>query len=385
MLAVYISPIPGVDLGTFFVLVFGYLMLHDQQNKIYRLPRTLSVLLVYTFFTTILGLTGYLYSEPVNILLRMFKYLVVMIIMIGFGFPTYFDEQIFLKYLKRASVIAVGYAMIQSVCYFLSGISLPGTFGPTKVDYTPDENTVGAASSVLEYFYRPTSFFYEPSHAAYFMCPFLCYILFVNKDLSEKKIRYTAIFMSLGILVTTSGQGLVALVTCWSIWTLKELKKFNIKAIFLLVLAIVFIILNFDVYRIVERVITTDEYSGIDARKGGYDIMKETSIFKLILGFGYGNYDQTIYYSSLAEIITCTGIIGFLLTLNMYLCIYLKGVKFQKVLVIISFLLMAGGGIFTACYLCQYLPLLFYNKWKCNGKPAHLVIVQKDRYSKIKT
>ncbi len=368
MMAVYISPIPGVDLGTFFVLVFAFLMLHDKRKKTYKLPKSLLILLVYTFLTTVIGLTGYMYSEPISILLRLFKYLLVLIIMIGVGFPTYFEEGVFMNYLRKASFIVVGYAMVQSLFYFFTGVNLPGTFGPTKVDYTPDESAVAAVSSALDYFYRPTSFFYEPSHAAYFMCPYLCYLLFINKDLSDKKIRNAAIFMSLGILVTTSGQGLVSLVACWGIWTLKELKKFNVKAIILLVLAITFIIVNFDVYKIVERVITTDEYSGIDARKGGYDIMKETSIYKLILGFGYGNYDQTIYYSSLAEIITCTGIVGLILVINMYLRIYLKGIKFQKVLVIVSFLLMAGGGVYTTCYLCQYLPLLFYNRWNCNEK-----------------
>ena len=366
MLAVYISPIPGVDLGTFLILLFMILFFLNNNRIVFRMPRSLVLLLVYTVFTTFIGITGIHYSEPASIFLRLFRYVLVLVVMVGFGFSNYFDEDIFVKYLHRASLIVAGYAMLQAVLYLIIGYTLPGTFGFTKMDYTPDD-TLGSVSSVMDFFYRPTSLFYEPSHASYFMCPYLCYLLFINKDIKDKKVRNSAIFLSLGILVTTSGQGLAALVTCWGIWTLKELKHFNLKAIFFLIIAIAIIWANFDIYRIVERVITTDDYSSIDSRRGGYDIIKETPLYKLILGFGYGNYDPTIYYSSFAEIITCTGFIGLFLTLNMYLRVFVKGVEFQKVLVLVSFLLMAGGGIYTASYLCLYLPMLFYHKWGSNS------------------
>lgn len=362
ILGQYVSPIPGIDLGTLLTLLFIWMMMIDKRRKVYKLPTTLSIVLSYTVLCTCIGLTGYLYSEPLNILTRFLRYIVLLVAMIGVGFPTYFDKELYLKYLHKTTVIVAGYAMLQSVVYFLTSIKLPNTFGPTKIVDDADV-VVGTPSSVLEYFYRPPSLFYEPSHASYFMTPYLCYLLFSDPDLKDKRQRKLVAFVSLGILITTSGQGLAVLSVCWGIWFMRQMKKFNMKAIVLFLILITFLIINFDLYRIVERVTTQDEFNAIDARSGGYDLIKTLSWKELILGFGFGNYDTSIYYSSLAEIIFCTGYVGLFFIFMMYFRAYKEGALFQKVLVIASAVLMAGGGIYNATSLCLYLPLLFSKDW----------------------
>ena len=361
MMSVYSSPIPGMDFGTFCVLIFILYMFKDRQRKSYKLPVYFSIILVYTILSTCIGLTGMLYSDFFSILLRLLRFVVVLIVMLGIGFPTYFDKELFVKYLGSATVLVAGYAIFQTLAYYIFGIEVSGIFGPTKL--TLDEDLV--PESAIDLLYRPPSLFWEPSHASYFMTPYLCYLLFYKGDFKNKKDLLLVLVVSLGILVTTSGQGLAVLSICWAYWFLISLKKLNFGLITFAIILLIVILKHFEVYDTIERVIdSSSNFNAVDARSGGYDMIKALPVTSLIFGFGYGNYDETVYYSSFADIIFCTGYIGLIFVGWMYFRLFINGVRFQKMLVLMSLLLMSGGGIYTASYLCLFLPILFYRKWE---------------------
>lgn len=71
-------------------------------------------------------------------------------------------------------------------------------------------------------FYRPSAIFLEPSHFAIYCIPVLFYNLFSDRD----KHIGGSVFISLGVLMSTSGIGLVALVAIWSLYVV--FIKFNI-------------------------------------------------------------------------------------------------------------------------------------------------------------
>lgn len=348
LLSVYISPLPGVDLGTFAVLLcFVFLFLNNKNT--FKMSMSLAVLICYTIFCTILGLSGNLYSSEFSIIMRLLRFVIMMVLVLGVGFWTYFDEKYYIKCLSIVSLIVAGYAILQYLTYNLVGIELMNVFGPVKQASELDLSDIG---------YRPPSFFLEPSSATYFMTPFLCYSLFRNNKYTRTDYIHIMI-VSLGIVVTTSGQGLFVLITCWGIWFLRQI--LNLKFTRCLLFAGIFFLVyyGFDFQYTIERIFTTDELNAVEARSGGYEILQSISIDKLILGHGFGNYDENIYYSSFAEIIFCTGIIGAILVFIMYVRFFVKGVFFQRMLVLSSFILMAGGGIYSATFLCLYLPLLF--------------------------
>ena len=328
ILGIYSSPIPGMDFGTFAVLLFAFIMLFDNRKKHFRLPGTLSAVLIYTVLCTALGLFGVLFSDFWSVLFRLLRYVIVLVIMIGIGFPTYFNKDLFIKYLGSTSILVAGFAILQTIAYYSTGIKISGIFGPTKL--TLDSTN---AETLVDLMYRPPSLFWEPSHAAYFMTPYLCYLLFSQDALNSRKGKILIAILSLGILVTTSGQGLIILAVCWGLWFLRNLKELKIGMIAFSIIFFIVVLSYFDVFATIERVIdNSGNLNAVDARSGGYDIIKATPKSDLIFGYGFGNYDETIYYSSFAEIIFCTGFVGLFLVLLLYFKAFVKGIRFQKIL-----------------------------------------------------
>ena len=100
--------------------------------------------------------------------------------------------------------------------------------------------------------------------------------------------------------------------------------------------------------------------SAIDARSTGYVSLSLLNEIQRIFGVGYGNYLETMYYTSLADILFCLGYVGLIINIVLFSKLYIKGCVFQRVLVIATCVLMLSGGIYTATYLCYYFPLIIY-------------------------
>lgn len=370
LLYIYRSPVPGVDWGTALVVLLSFSFLSGNRKHYSGMSSALIVLLLYSVVCTgvnlVIGTTNY--SSITSVITRVGRFVVVMVIMMGFGFSNHFVPEKYLRLLRGLTLFVAGYAMLQALVFRLSGVKLINVIGDINRDLA-----LTSALSEYESMYRPPSIFAEPSHASYFMVPYLCYVLFCKSssdDMMNKKLFREALFVTLGILFTTSGQGLTVLAACWGIWFLRSAKKLNFKSIFIFLCALVLLLYNFDFNSTINRVTKTEGMSAVDARQQGYLLFEQLSETYKFFGTGFGNYDDHIYYSSFAEILFCTGYIGLSLVLLLFLSPLLKGQMFQKVLAVSCVLLMAGGGIYTASYLCLYLPLLVYKGWdKVNSVP----------------
>lgn len=362
LLYIYKSPVPGVDWGTALVVLFSISFLKGSRKHDSGISLALLAILFYsigcTIINIVIGTTNY--SSLTSIITRLGRFVVVIVIMMGFGYSNHFVPKKYLKLLRGLTLFVAGYAMLQALVFRLAGVKLINVIGNVNGDLA-----LTSALGEYETMYRPPSIFAEPSHASYFMVPYLCYVLFCKPSpdsmLNKKRFR-EALFVTLGILFTTSGQGLTVLAACWGVWLLRSSKKLNFKSIAVFVIAFIFLLYNFDFHPTINRVTTTDEMNAVDARKQGYILFEQLSETYKFFGTGFGNYDDHIYYSSFAEILFCTGYIGLFLVLLLFLRPLWKGYMFQKTLAISCILLMTGGGIYTASYLCLYLPLLLYKE-----------------------
>lgn len=352
VLSIYASPIAGLDLGTACILLLSLFLF--ESKSAFQINYLLGILLLYTFATTLPALIGFNtnYSERTIILLRMMRFVLLIIIMIGFGYSNYYDERKYTKVFKVVAVFVSLYAVLQSIVFRFTGVKLRNIFGQERGGAI-FSSTLGEYESV----YRPPSIFLEPSSVTYFLTPILCYVLFSDNNTSTKRI-IISLTISAGILVSTSGQGLLVVVICWGIWGLSRLRSLSLGGVFFLLVSIFIISQNFDLGYTISRITTDDAVNAIDARSEGYELVKGMNPGSFVFGNGYGNYDESVYFSSFAEILFCTGVLGLILVLLFFLWIFIKGVAYQKVLVISCIILMLGGGIYTATYLCLYLPLL---------------------------
>ncbi len=357
ILSVYISPIPGVELGTFAVLVFTPYLLLGSSKVRFTFPLPMGIVMLYTVFCTIMALMGNEFYSPLSsIILRTGRFVFLLSVLVGFGVPTLYNQERYVKLLSNVSVVVAVYAIIQYVAYHLIGLRLPNTFGPGK---QAGGNIEGVIAE-----YRPASFLTEPSSAAYFLTPFLCYALF-SKEAKHNNLYFKkALLISFGMLCTTSGQGLIVLMVCWGIWLIRESRSLNIKRLLLFAAIGIVVLSQFDLSFTVDRITTEDSMNAVEARSEGYDLLKTIPVDELIFGKGFGNYDEEVFFSSFASIIFCTGIINLVLVGIMYLFFFFKGDSFTKMLVICSLILMIGGGVYTATFICFYYPLLLTNTKK---------------------
>ena len=371
ILSVYASPISWFDLGTFCVLVFAIFCLVDVNNLKFSMSKYLVWILVYTIATTGINLfiaNTKLYSEELSVIMRTARFAVLLVIMLGIGYGSYFDFALIKKYLRVVTLIVAWYAVAQWLFFNVTGAKLINVFAPTKQGVEFE-----SALSKYETTYRPPSLFLEPSSMAYYVMPYLCYTLFrpfVDKK-DSKQAYIDAGSITLGVICTTSGQGMLCVLAVWAIWVLRYLFTNRAKkGVPVLIAVVIIAIAVFATERVsfaFERIFTKDVAgSAVVARYHGYkEFMKLDSAYA-IFGTGYGNYDENIYFSSFSDLLFCTGLVGFLSVLFMYLRFIRKGCFYKKALAIVSLILMAGGGIYTATLLCFYLPLFFVKEEQLN-------------------
>ena len=350
--SIYSSPIPSFDFGTVVVVFFFFICLIN--NASFRLEPLLWVLIVFTFLDTIPAIIGltHAYSPVLSVLLRTLRFVILLIVLLGFGYTSFYSSSKYIGYVRVVSLLAAGYVYLQSAFFRFFGYKLRNVFGPIKGG--------GEFSSSLgeyEFVYRPPSFFLEPSHVCYFLIPFLCYVLFSKKSI-EKRDLIEAVFVTGGILLTTSGQGLIIAALCWFIWILRQLKSIKLHYLILVIFSLIILFKTVDVSYTINRVLSTDDYNAMEARSGGYRLVSEMPFAQLVFGNGFGNYPEDTFFTSYADILFCTGLVGLVCVLLFFLSLFIRGTVFQRVFIVIILTIMISGGIYTASFLCFYLPLL---------------------------
>ena len=362
ILAVYKSPIPGVDFGTFCALFsFPFTNKHIKfySNKVFWL------LLGYVLLDTVFNLLGHTehYSTTTSILMRTFRFLLMMTILPGIDREKNFDIHFFLKCLRWVTLFVCIYAILQSISFHFTGYKLINVIAPTK-------QGVVFHNSLRQYetIYRPPSIFLEPSAVTYYIVPFLCFCLFEpNYELyvNSKSGLRDAIIITIGVLATTSGQGIVVLGCLWLLFIFNLLisKKNNNKTFKIII--VITGVLTISTWSVVAysigRIFNTSGMSAVDARIVGYATLSQLNTMQKIFGSGFGNYIETIYYSSYADILFCLGYVGLALNCIYFGTLFKNGMLFQRALVIVLVILMGSSGIYTATYLCFYLPLIVYS------------------------
>ena len=186
----------------------------------------------------------------------------------------------FFKYAIRIAVLATIAIIIQFISHNVLGRTID--FRPLSL-LTTQEN-IWVRTSVdygaAGFMYRPSGFFLEPSHFFLYSFPIITVLLLsVNRD---KKDFRTALFLSLGLLLTTSGMGIAVLAGLWTLYFLvykkasdysinNVLKIINVRSI---VIIVVVLVVFYYIYRsipfiqnAVDRIFSDDDTTNaIDGR-----------------------------------------------------------------------------------------------------------------------
>ena len=124
----------------------------------------------------------------------------------------------FFKCATKIAILATIAIIIQFIAHNILGRTID--FRPLSLLVTQQNIWVRNSVNfgVAGYMFRPSGFFLEPSHFFLYSFPIITVLLLsVNRDKTNLR---TALFISLGLLLTTSGMGIAVLVGLWTLYFL---------------------------------------------------------------------------------------------------------------------------------------------------------------------
>lgn len=363
LLAVYISPIPHLDLGGFLLVLYIIYSVAGKNGYRFWVRKECKVnpWYFYVFGMTIMSLFLQLFVPlPYNlsistVLLRYFKYLLLMggLILCIRRRDLHIEDCIW----AVRGVVHFSFYMvvIQQMVYFLTGHKISNIL----LYVSMHEEYIGAGR-VTNGIFRPSALFYEPSHLAQYCLIYLVYVLFrEKKNINIKELAYVAIT----ILLTGSGIGLIvmaALVALWAFSFSSYSQKKMIITMLMIIAGVRLLFTNF-VQAILVRIFTANvEFGGnaVAARIGfGYGKWMELPIMYKLIGTGFGNLATGGYMNGMECMLNATGIIGCLFFLFMLYKTGRKAARWQRMLLLTYFVLLLGSSLFNVNYFVIFLTL----------------------------
>lgn len=157
-------------------------------------------------------------------------YAIVMIFIYIVAVNDLINLTFFLRVSCSIATLASMLILIQYVCYYLLGFHLQ--LVPTSLLLPEAEQWILGAQTGLAgitgrigTLYRPSAFFLEPSHMFLYVFPHI-FIMLLSPEKNKKKMR-KAILLSLGVVLTTSGMGLLTVVFAWLLYFAMASGKMN--------------------------------------------------------------------------------------------------------------------------------------------------------------
>ena len=262
------------------------------------------------------------------------------------------------KYIKTISMIASICVIVQYVAYLALNIHIP----MIAYDYCLEDLQYYRYKFIPGMMYRPCAFFLEPSHMAQYLMLGLALCL-LDKHTEYRK----ALIISLGMLSTTSGMGIVMLISIWGWFYFSQVhqnKKDKFRILFLgamVALVVTSIAISIPgIQRILARIFgsfgnETSSYNAINGRLFWWDTyISSLKGPDLIYGRGSATLPEN-YLTGFMEVLYAYGIIGVFLYYNMLLYFLHKSNNALSSCIIILI-----GGLMYFANLTGFIYNIFY-------------------------
>ena len=349
------------------VLMLAILVIYLFTTKyitITPLGKFPALLIIYILVVTSLNLMfGQKFSPKTDIFLRMGRYCLYLFIVFFLGNNSANYDQLMRLYRVIAYAASI-YIILQTILFHGARIYLPNRIGGSI--YTNVSSTM----------YRFRSFYSEPADLGYGLSPFIACSLFgKNYKKDPTKTNYMdALLVSVGIVLSTSGQGIFCIAIIWAIWILKRFFVDGIKTrdavlILFAIVAIVVLYATGILEYALNRADSTGEGSAVDARASGYVTLSLLSPLQKIFGAGFGNfvvennfnleiYYNSANYSTIAEFLFTLGIIGTIIWVLFFIYLFQKSTVCGRVLILAILFLSVLGCPMTGKHFPMWLTLI---------------------------
>ena len=294
-------------------------------------------------------------------------------------FSGYINVRLVVKYAAWIGIVATGFIVIQYGFYYV--LHHPINFEPYRL-LLPANSRWIVTIKYGRKLYRPSGFFLEPSHIFLYTFPIITFLLLSpNLNIWKKRV---AIILSIGVVLSTSGMGIFAVVGIWALYLLtngnvnlnaKQLTKkiFSVRTFIMFILIIVIVIIAFTEVPFfrsaVLRIFAPGDGENVSAIAGrtrrASNYVQNIEGFSSIL-FGTAGVNNDLDFSTSGFFATYIrwGIIGLVLSYAFYIegVIKLKGPYywFSILVLILSFFTAHTHGTFYMMYFAAYLANGYY-------------------------
>ena len=249
------------------------------------------------------------------------------------------------SYIIRITILASIIVLAQTVVHYAIGYHIPCIYFPGILDTLKEQYFSGIYTGVSRWggMYRPCAFFLEPAHMAQYSFVGLLLALFSDDVPMKKKI-----VISVGILATSSGIGILCTSLCWILWAyitkvdgsfLDKLVNFSKYAI--LGTIVYYMLLQIPYFKNAVNRFTVKEdgeYNAVDGRLFFWDrYIGDASTSQLLWGFGYDALPDS-FFTGMMTVLYAYGYVGIILFYASLLILLfgLKGISRYIILIYIG-------------------------------------------------
>lgn len=336
---------------------------------------------IYVLLNHMVG-DRYIYDTSVTKTVNIISFFLIMIIC-AVVFSDRKTRKYYFEYLENVAIIMALVVMFQVVIYYLFGNPITNDRSflfPFKSMFSESvKYSLSKSEMVINGLFRPSAFFIEPAHYSQFCTlGLVCALLNGDKILNKR-----AIIISAGIILTTSGMGILSVFLMWAAFLYVNAEGLNRKRITRMVLGtilfvgIVIALFSFsDSFRsaIARVFIGSNGYdSAILGRTRNAVLIQQLSPIELTFGMGYKNIPTyggelkiPYYMTGILELVYCQGVVGTSLFLLCYIHMMIKAYGSKQNLPL--YVLMAyvpylvGSSNIAMLTFIQYIPLLYVPK-----------------------
>jgi hypothetical protein len=352
-----------------FLFLLEFLFFFFFKNK--KIDKNMKRLFFYFFVLILISLFDFIFFEYSfnqfkNIsYLNSYVFFILRMMVFFLGVYLFFDFKKGIKIYVFFSYLIVIIFMVQVITYYI--FKIPLEFNIIFLQLQDKYEMAFKRLSINYIFPRFSSLFSEPAHFSQYIIPFFIFKLFGYKNI-VKKSTVVALILSLEIILSTSGNGIIIISLVWGIYFILNLKYISTKKLIIYLLVIISFLLLIYLFSdapffnyVLGRLFKEDpftQYHPIGFRVfRGFLVFRDLPIIHKLLGVGYyneltarnyynlkdniydmpGGYDWMNHFS---QILVYFGIFAFFMYVFLLYSLYKRQETITIKILIFSFILL---------------------------------------------
>lgn len=388
ILSLYKIPLLEMNLCfvTYWILML-YSVFMNYVKGVYRDNKTKSIIWLMTIIMFLYIIITYFRKSPEAIIsysTSNFFNIISLLMFIAFMVLTFYDLEIrayYIDYVKDIAIMMSICVVLQYVMYYILKFDFNNDRGfllPMRSLVFDPQHYLDVSMTVYNGLFRPSALFLEPAHFSQYCSIGLACLLLEE----EKRVNSKTILVSVGMIMTTSGIGVLTVIFLWvyvyllNMDTVSRRRMIETAGGILCVLVVFIILISTSDFFIqtMNRLLPSQGGTAIKGRIWSIKYVLDLAGLDRVFGMGYKNIPinyntgYQMYMTAIVELLYCQGIVGTVLFALLYMQMMIKAHIYKEkrcmmiLVLVIPYLL--GTSFLQMMTIGQYIPFLYVRRNK---------------------